>query len=446
MKKIFVLSLAVLLATSTPVFAETEMSLKKILSHTYRTNPAIQSSYHQLESVHQNLDFAYASYRPTVTADANITYNNTDSDPGTSDHYLTRGAAVNLSQPLYRGGRTENKIQTARYIIMAQYESHIETVQNYFLQTTTSYYDLTKAKRIIALNEKNIKRITKQLEATKQRYEVGELSKTDVKQSEARLAQAKATLASANAQYQAAAASFQSLTALDPYSMSINLEPLPMQFNMEREHLTVTAMQNSPLVLASHYAYIASTLDIDQKYAELLPTINLVGSLSKTYDATSVVDSSTGAALGVQLSIPLYQAGNIRTSANQLKQIAAQRKQDANQAKRVTTQSIVSQYYNYQAAISTIQSRQEQVDANKLALEGVYAEMEVGSRTILDTLDAEQELLDSETALITAQRDKLVSALTLASIAGYLQPTSLKLDTNSSPLITAIQSDIKNQP
>ena len=172
-----------------------------------------------------------------------------------------------------------------------------------------------------------------------------------------------------------------------------------------------------------------------------MPSVNLVGSYGVTYDPVpGIYDDTTTGTIGVRVSVPLYQAGSVKAGVDRLKSVRDQRAQEIEQVERSVKQAIVSNLYGYEAGVSQIASRVKQVEANQIALEGVYAEMEAGTRTILDTLDAEQELLDAQSSLITAKRNKMVFDLALAANVGLLLPENIGIEAEVGGVFSAIKA------
>jgi outer membrane protein len=393
------------------------------LMATYDTNPTIQAAREETRAVFERLPQAEAGWRPTLFANGNITANTGSTDPGDSDSYLTRAASLNLNQPLYRGGRTIADTAAARDIIRSQIALLENTEQDVLLAAVTAYLDVLRDEAILKLSNNNRSVINRQFDATQKRFEVGELTRTDVAQAEARLAAADSQIITAQATLRSSRAAFERIIGFKPENLGFPMTVLdiPSTLDASIEYADVW----NPRVRAAQYAHKAAESDVDSQYGNLLPEVNITGDLSKSYEPSRSIDSADGAAIGVVASFPLYEAGSVRSRVRQSKKISNQRYAQILEAKRLTREQVVSAWESLQAARGEVVSRLAQVEASEVARFGVRQEADLGARTVLDTLDADQEVLDAQVALVAATRNDVVALYSLAAALGVLNPKTL---------------------
>lgn len=402
--------------------------LKGVLSVTYVNNPALRAARSELKATREKLSQALSGWQPTISADGHVTYSDVDgSNFGGGGNTTAKGMSLSLNQPLFSGGRTLAQTKAAKYTIQAQAAFLAAKEQDILLEAVTAYMDVLKDAALLDLSENNKDVIARQLEATQDRFEVGELTKTDVAQAEARLARAESNTIGARGDLNASKARFASVTGLEPWTLEQPLVVLPIPETLEEA--TSVADQSNPAILFALNAHRAAEEDIDNVFGELLPNLDLFSSWSKTWDPSpGLIDKQVSQEVGVSASIPLYSGGAVRSRVRQAQHIANQKFIEVADARRQTREAVVSGWEKLQAARGEIRSRQAQVKASKVAQEGVHAEAELGSRTVLDSLDSDQELLDAQVALVTAQRNETVAEFSFLSKLGGLTARTLLLE------------------
>lgn len=399
-------------------------TLQEILRWAYDSNPTIQAARARLLATQERLPQAQAGWKPDADMNATAAYLDSNSNGGTDYDVVEKTVGLEATQPVYRGGRTISEIGSAKNAIMAQRAFMIAIEQDVLLQVATAYMDVLRDQSLydLALNNKEV--IARQLGATRTRFDVGDVTRTDVSQSQARLALAEATRVRALGDLRGSLAVLQQVSGMPLAALAFPDILLPLPSSLDE---TVDVAENyNPTVLATEFLHNAAQKDIDLVFGELLPTVGLFGSVDYTVDpAPGTVDDRRVSAIGIQASFPLYEAGSIRSRVRAAKSTAVQRQIEITEARRLARQQAVSNWENLEAAQSEIISRRAQVEASRLASEGVRQEAELGTRTILDALDAEQELLDAESAMVTAQRDEVVARFSLAATLGMLNPDVL---------------------
>lgn len=409
-----VLAVVVLLFGAHALRAEDALTLNQALRMAYLNNPALNSGRSQLLAAHEALPQADAGWKPSLTADASIT---------NTEDATTKVAGLGLAQPVYRGGRTMAQTGSARHAIAARAEILRTQEQDLFEAAASSYMDVLRDEALLSLRQQNRDIQARQLKATRDRFEVGELTKTDVSQSEARLAGAEADMLNAQGNVNSSRAVFEKIIGTQPINLAVPDSALVLPASLD-EALQKTE-EGSPVIQAAVHLRESSEKDVDTIFGELLPEVNLVAGIDRTQDPPTGGGDDTDSTIGIQASMPLYEAGAVRSRVRQAKHTANSRSLDVMEARRSAREDTVRAWSVLQAARAQIVSRAAQVEAASLARQGVKQEAEIGSRSVLDVLDADQELLDAQVALTTARRDEIVAQFSLLAALGGLTPEVL---------------------
>lgn len=402
--------------------ASQSLTLQAVLHHTYLNNPSLKAVRAGLEAKRELLPQAFAGWKPTVLSEANLTASDVDgSNFGGGDGSTSKDVGVSLDQPLFRGGRTFAGISAARHTIQAQEEFLRAHEQDVLLAATTAYMDVLRDQGLVDLSLGTRNVISKELEVTQDRFEVGELTKTDVSQARARLARANSDVITARGNLNSSTAVFEEIVGLPSKDLVSPVLNLSLPSNLDEA--IAQADETSPVILSAIHTHRSSEEGVDQVFGELLPEIGLFSSWNKTFDPSpGLIEEQTTKLIGISASIPLYQAGAVRSRVREAKKTANQKYMEVLEIKREVRQNVVGAWADWQAAQAEIRSRKVQIEASTVAQEGVRHEMEFGSRTVLDALDADQELLDAQVALLTAQRNEVVAKFSLLSTLGLLAP------------------------
>lgn len=402
------------------------LSLLDMLRTSYESNPTILAARAELMATQERLPQAQAGWKPSVDANAAVTRVDNDFDnavPDTDGTEKTFG--VDASQPIYRGGRTISGIDSAKNAIMAQRAFLIAAEQDVLLQVVTAYMNVLRDQSLYNLAVNNREVIERQAQATQARFDVGDVTRTDVSQSQARLALAEATRVRAMGNLRGSLAVFQQVTGMQ-VTTGLGFPDMRLPLPDGLEAAVELAEKFNPSVLAAEFLHNAAQKDIDTVFGELLPSVGLFASWDIVSDPVgSAIDRRTTTAVGIQATVPLYEAGATRSRVRAAKNTAVQRRIEVTEAVRLARQQAVSNWESWRAAETEIASRRAQVEASRVARDGVQKEAELGTRTILDSLDADQELLDAESALVTAQRNEVVARFALAATLGMMTPEIL---------------------
>jgi outer membrane protein len=404
-------------------------SLIEALSTTYNSNPDLLAQRAVLRQTDESLAQAVANWRPKVQL--SVEYNKIEFDSITQrlppTYYALNGRTTLLSvtQPLFRGGKTVADTKTAQANIQAQRALLADTEQSVLLQATTVYADLLRDLGIVDARKNNVRVLVQQLDATRERFRVGELTITDVSQAEARLEQAKADLVLAEAQVRIDQATFLRVVGTRPG----NLGELPLigALPASEEECVALAMDYAPRAVSAQQRITAASYGVNSAIATLLPTVNLVGFIQYQQDLQIPNDQYYQYGVRVQATVPIYQNGSEWSAIRQAKELVGQRRNELDSARRTAAQNVISAWRNLDSARSRVTSFTAQVRANDVALNGVRQEALVGSRTTLDVLNAEQELLNSQVNLISARHDVQVNYYGVLSGIGRLTARTMGL-------------------
>jgi outer membrane protein len=405
-------------------------TLTEALVLTYQTNPQILAARDLLRSVDEQVAQAISLLRPTATATFTGGF-------GTSEQRIedvarsgsrTRpaSASLTLSQPIWRGGREYAEIRRAEATIRGQRARLHNTEQDIFFQVVTAYVNVVRDEAILRLRINNVTVLQRQLQAVRDRFNVGEVTRTDVAQAEAAVAGAEAERVLAQGNLETSRASYVNLVGRAPVRLTEPRPPafLPAQFGF----VLATAKSTNPTIIAATYDEFAARHNVRSITGELLPQIFLNGSLSRSYDPGNNPNiRSDSASLTVSVTVPLYESGSVYSRVRAAKQTVFQRGNDLATARRAVEQSATQAWQTLQAARASVVSFQAQSRANTVALEGVRQENQAGLRTVLDVLNAQQILLDSQVSLVSARRDMIVASYQVAQAMGKLTALDLRL-------------------
>lgn len=424
-------SLVALLAAGLPAEAD---DLATALGQTYLGNPTLDSARAQLRSTDEGVPQALSGWRPTVSAQASAgsewTHNGTKALPGQTiadrnQQFYPRTYSLTVTQPLFNGFGTVSGTHAAENRVRAGRAQLLDIEQQVLFQAVQAYMSVVANQSILELNRNNVKVLEAQLQATQDRFDAGEVTKTDVAQAQASLQGAIANQTAAEGDLTAAKAVYRQVVGQEPAQVAMPDIP-PMLPQKEEE--VVTLSQQQPQVIAARFVADATKDDIDTQFSELLPSVSLQGSVSHTDEQQSDRDhANDGTILGV-LTVPLYQAGAPDSRVRQAKQLYQQALRQLDEARRSAAQQAVAAWQSLETAQAQITSFQEQVRANEIALEGVRQEQTVGARTVLDVLDAEQALLNSKVNLVTAQTNLVLARYQVLQAVGRLNAKDLALN------------------
>ena len=409
-----------------PVSLWTGMSIAETLEEAYidayTSNPALDAQRAALRATDEGVSQALSGWRPTVTL--NTSYGVQEQDTGfTSQTTTPLSTQLTVSQPIYTGGRVTNQRRQADAQVQSGRSALLSIEQDTLLATVTAYVNVQRDEKVVSLNENNVNVLRRQLRASKDRFDVGEATKTDVAQSRARVARAVSDLTQSQAQLTNSWANYERVIGHLP---GILQAPPPLvDLPGTLEDANKTAQIENPLITSALHAESAAHAGIGVAKSGLYPRVSIEGNYSYLTDTTGPQrDTDTASLLG-RLTVPLYQGGVVYSQIRQAEQIRSQRRREIADARRRVLESVTQAWAALTAARATNVSNKAQVTANLVALDGVQQELLVGSRTQLDVLDAEQELLNSKVSLVRSQRDEYVAAHQLRTSMGRMTVQAL---------------------
>lgn len=412
-------------------------TLAQALSIAYLTNPSLQAQRAALRAADENVPAALAGWRPQVSISADAGYNKwTDIVHETSPpppynvttHALlgTNVESLTVSQSLYSGGGTRANVAHAKNLVMAQRATLIASEEQVLGSTVAAYVGVIQAQQNLELAINNEQVLAQQLQATNDRFTVGEITRTDVAQAQAALAGATASRETTEANLKVADASFRQYVGVDPAPNLVAPQPLTAVAKSQQAAVDL-ALTNNPNVVGALFQAAEAKDNFDIAYAKLMPNLSLQGQAGHTEDTTSPNTQTEYAEILIQLSMPIYQGGSEYAAIRQARQLIQQALKSVDDSKRTAAQQAASAWNTYIGAKATIDSTREQIAANVVALEGTEREAIVGTRTTLDVLNAQQTLLDSRVTLVQNLATLVNASYTLAQAVGRLTARDLGL-------------------
>ena len=423
---------AVLLMASAAVVAvrpAASQTLPEALALAYANNPTLQAARAQLRAVDENVPQALAGWRPTVqmggsvgTVDSETRFR-TGATSSTNRDPTTLNASV--TQPLYRGGRTVSSTSRAENQVLAQRARLLATEQQVLLDAVNAYVAVIRDQEEVRLNTNNEQVLMRQLQATNERFRVGEITRTDVAQAESRLAGARAARSDSEGRLQNSRAVFTRVVGQPPERLTPP-QPLRQPVANARDAGSL-ASQNNPGVVAALFDEAAARDFIDVQFSALMPQASVTAQTFRNDFSTDQARRVDGNQVTANLTVPIFQGGAEHAAVRQARQTAQQARQVVEDQRRTAIQQATQAFENLTALRAQADANRAQIRAAEIALDGVQREAVVGSRTTLDVLNAEQELLNARVALVRALANVITASHNLAAAVGRLTARDLNL-------------------
>src|SRR5438105_2005860 len=413
---------------ASPASAQT---LTEAFAYAYNNNPQILAQRALLRATDEQVPQALSNWRPTVTLTGQAGFERAGvSARGASTNFSSfepRSMDLRITQPLYRGGRTEAATRQAINTVQSTRAQTLGVETTVFQAVAQAYIDVVRDQTLVEVNRNNEQVLRKQLEATRDRFRVGEVTRTDVAQAESSLAQATATRIASEGQLEVSRANYARAVGHPPGRL-VQPRERPV-LPATREEALALAANNNPNVISANFTELAARNNIDVVRGQLLPQISVIGDLNRS-TAPSVAQHTSrqdSASVVGRLTIPLYEGGAVWSQTRQAEQTVGQRRSQVDDARRLAVQSATQAWETLQSARAAIASFGQAVRAAQIALEGVQQEALVGSRTVLDVLISEQQLFTTQSQLVGAQHDAAVAEFNLAAATGRLIAPELRL-------------------
>ena len=406
----------------TPAYAE---SLADALVKAYQTSPLLDSNRAALRGLDETIPQARANRRPQVDAGVSAsTQSNIIELP--EEQLNSVQAALNASLLIYDHGQTKAAIESARNQIAAGRADLKDVEQLVLFNAVQAYVDVLQFQEFVRLSSTDVERLNETLQATRDRFEVGEVTRTDVSQSESRLAASRSTLAASEGELEIARQAYRAAVGMLPGNLE-RTPPLPALAASLDEAISIGIRRN-PRIIAAQFAERAAVYDFDRALAAKGPSVGLSASVGVERDNQQFqYDGNTFGQVGIEGSIPLYTGGLNDSLVRQAQALLDQRRFELQDEGRSVTQEVASAWAQLDVARASIIARREQAEAARIAAEGVAEEARLGARSTLDVLDADQERLQAEAEIVRALRDEYVAAYSLLQAMGLLTVEHLRL-------------------
>jgi outer membrane protein len=440
------LVLAVLAAGHTAAFADT---IETSLVQAYQNNPQLNAQRASLRATDEGVPQALSGYRPTlsVSGSGGIQYTDTKTTSTgiagqivnrNNGKFYPRTVGVTGTQTLYDGFQTGNRTRQAESQVGAARETLRVVEQTVLLDGVTAYMNLLRDGAILDLQKRNVEVIQEQLRQTRDRFNVGEVTRTDVAQAESRVAAAQSQMLQAQSNYVTARAVYRRVIGIDPGNLAPGtpvdrLSPRTLADAVSR------GQAENPSVSAAEYGVDVAALQVKVSEGALYPVITVQGNVQQAWGTSETTVRNLSASAIGQIQVPIYQGGSEYSLIRQAKETVGQRRLELAVNRDQARANVVQAWGQLDAAKAQIEATRAQVTAAEIALNGVREEARVGQRTTLDVLNAQQELVNARVALVTAQRDRVVASYTLLSATGRLSAAVLGLQVPVYDVITHYQ-------
>jgi outer membrane protein len=399
-------------------------TLAEAMRAAYRNNPTLNADRARQRATDELVPTAKSGWRPTINSQASISqrWSNTSVLPKSNDSLTA--VDIQLSQPLFRGFRTVNGVKSAKANVKAGREQLLATEQAVLFDVAASYLAVVRDQQILAIRRQNVTNLQKQARAAQARFDAGEVTRTDVSQARARVSQAQGDVASAQANLQSSIAAYENVVGRKPKNLKYaKLGKVPRNLDAA----LATAQEINPRILSAAYVRDAARFDVKVAKGQLLPELSLQATGQRNDIIRNGSSFTEEAIISGVLSVPIYQAGREYSNIRQTKQTASQRQIQIIEATRNVREDVTSAWYTLVSSAEAITAAKAQVAAAVLALDGINQEYLVGSRTTIDVLNAEQEVLNARLGLINAEYAQYVSRYQLLQAMGKLTAKHLAL-------------------
>src|ERR1700682_5162529 len=424
-----------------PALADT---IEAALVRAYQNNPQLNSQRAQVRFTDENVPQALSGYRPKVSITGSAGYQYTDTLTNTGSTNVVgrpsivstpihgtnppRSIGATVTQTLFNGQQTANRTRAAESQVSGAREALRVLDQTVLLSAATIYMDYLRDSAIVEVQQSNVRVLEQTLKQTKDRFNVGEVTRTDVAQSEAQLAAGKTQLLTADANLTTTRSNFRRIIGNEPAGLAPG-SPVDRFLPKTLPSAVELGLIENPNVTAQMFGIDVSYLQVKVNEGALLPTVSLQASVQQSYEQTLISYRAFGASAIAQLTVPVYQGGAEYSLIRQSKETLAQQRLALEQTRDQTRANVVTAWGQLVAGRAQVASAQSQVSASEIALNGVREEAEAGQRTTLDVLNAQQALVNARVALVTAQHDRVVASYSVLNTIGRLSPQVLNLAT-----------------
>ncbi|HEY7297206.1 MAG TPA: TolC family outer membrane protein [Xanthobacteraceae bacterium] len=411
------------------------------LIQAYANNPQLNAQRAATRATDENVSIALGGYRPTLSATSSISEAYLDNltripatpiSPTTYARQTGENAVSSFgitgTQTLFNGFQTGNRTRQAEAQVFAARETLRTTEQSVLLSAATAYMNLLRDSAIVELQQSNVTVLELTLRQTRDRFIIGEVTRTDVAQAESRLALGRSQLLAAEANYTTSKAQYRQVIGVEPGRLAPGTS-VDRFFPRTVAAAVTRGLTENPLTTTAAYNVDVAVQQVKIAEGALYPVLTATASVTKQFGSTVSLNSlqSLSAIIGGQVTVPLYQGGSEYATIRQAKETLGQQRLNLETARDQVRSNVVQGWAQLDAAKAQIEATQAQVAAAEIALNGVREEARVGQRTTLDVLNAQQDLVSARVALVTAQHDRVVASYTVLSAVGGLSPQILGL-------------------
>lgn len=411
----------------TPQAAVAE-TLRQSLASAYQNNPRLDAERARLRATDEEVPRAKSGFRPQVNGTLEAGRQRTETDPRSTSDGQTNpwGYSLNVTQSVFSGFRTVHAVSEAEAMVRAGREQLRSVEQQILLDAVTSYADVVRDQALVRLREAHVGVLSRELAGVRERRAVREVTRTDVAQTEARRARAVSALDAVRANLKSSRAAFERVVGRAPGPLAPPTPPTKLLPRSLEEALGI-ADKESPILIGALYREQGARHTVDRIRGELLPEVRVEARLDQRHDPYRSLQEQEVASVTGRVNIPLYEGGDTYARIRQSKHTHVSRLQEIEQARLEVQAAVTQAWSRYGASRAQLKSDKAQVEAARIALEGVREEEKAGQRTQLDILNAEQELLDAQIQLTATRRDLIVAAYALLAQMGRLTSSELGL-------------------
>ena len=420
-----------------PALADT---IEAALVRAYQNNPQLNAQRALVRSTDELVPQALSGYRPKVNLTASAGYQYSDSlstQGGTATNLVKtelhganppRSVGLTVNQTLFNGQQTANRVRSQESNVSGAREALRSLEQTVLFNAASIYMDYLRDSAIVEVQRSNTRVLEQTLKQTQDRFNVGEVTRTDVAQSEAQLAAGRTQQLTAESNLTTTRSNFRRIIGNEPENLAPG-SPVDRFLPGTLPSAVALGLIQNPNVTSAMFGIDVSYLNVKVNEGALLPTVNLLTQVSQSYEQSLIQYRAFNASTAVQLSVPIYQGGGEYSLIRQSKETLAQQRLILEQTRDQARANVVTTWGQLQAGKAQVSSAQAQVTASEIALNGVREEAKAGQRTTLDVLNAQQALVNARVALVTAQHDRVVASYNVLQSVGRLSPQVLKLPT-----------------
>ncbi|TGQ17344.1 MULTISPECIES: TolC family outer membrane protein [unclassified Mesorhizobium] len=425
-----VLAAILVSATALSPLAASAETITGALAKAYQYNSQLNAARAGVRVTDEGVAIAKSGWRPTVTGSSSIDYTSTHAQ-GATQNITTGSFGVQINQTLFDGFQTKNNVAAAESQVKASVESLRNTEENILFNAASAYMDVIRDRQVAVLTEQNLQFLTEQARAARSRFEVGEGTRTDVAQADASRATAVAQLSAARATALASAATYHQIVGDEPGKLKA-ASPLGKLLPGNLDSALAVASAEHPAILATQHLVDAAAFSVKSSEGALLPQVTASAGVSDNYshsvpDFRGTNGTSTSANIGATLTIPIYSGGRTEALVRQNKESLSEARIQVDVSRDQVRQAVVSAWTQYVAARESVDANRQVIDAAQLALNGVIEERNVGQRTTLDVLNAQNAVITAKINQASSERDVVVASYAILSAMGRLSVDRLGL-------------------